>query len=129
MKNKKEFLCYCVNGVLTTLVNYVIYFLLLKVQIHFLAANTIAWAGAVLFAYFMNRRWVFHSRSRIFQELFSFVCMRFVTLLAENVLLWLFIEIWSLPSLPAKILVSIVTVIANYALCKHRIFRRNPTPD
>lgn len=126
MKNKKEFLCYCVNGGLTTLVNYAIYFLLLKTQVHFLTANTLAWAGAVLFAYFMNRRWVFHSKSRIFQEFFSFVYMRFLTLLVENLLLWLFIELWRISSLPSKILVSVVTVIANYALCKHKIFHKSP---
>lgn len=122
MKSKKELLCYCISGGATTLVNYVIYFILLYFSIEYLTANTFAWIGAVLTAYIMNRRWVFHSKGRILSEFGSFIALRFLTLLVENVLLWLSVDFLSIPPMPAKIIVSIITVLSNYLLCKYKIF-------
>ncbi len=115
---------YVVSGGITTLVNYVIYMALLAVHMPYLPANGIAWAGAALAAYGMNRRWVFHSRNGVAREFLSFVSMRFLTLGAESVLLWLAVERIGISPVPAKIAVSVVTVLANYVLCKYKIFRK-----
>ena len=47
MKSKKELFCYCVSGGATTLVNYIIYFILLMLKMEYLAANT--FHGSVLY--------------------------------------------------------------------------------
>ena len=57
-------------------------------------------------------------------ELASFVGARFLTLLAENALLWLFIDSLGVSPFPAKLFVSVVTVIGNYILCKFKIFKK-----
>lgn len=124
MKSKKELLCYCVSGGATTLVNYIIYFILIQAKVEYLAANTVAWIGAVLTAYVMNRRWVFHSKGHILQEFSSFVFLRFLTLIAENMLLWLTVSCLGLHPLPSKVVVSIITVLSNYVLCKYKIFQK-----
>lgn len=124
MQKKKEFGCYVISGGITTLVNYVIYTALLIVHVPYLPANGISWVGAVLAAYAMNRKWVFHSRNQVVKEFFSFVAMRFLTLAVESVLLWLFVEQIKIAPLPAKVVVSVVTVLANYVLCKYKIFRK-----
>ena len=90
----------------------------------YLAANSIAWAGAVMTAYVLNRRWVFRSGNRILQELISFAGLRFLTLAVENILLWLLIDRLEVLPFPAKLLVSIVTVIGNYVLCKYGVFKK-----
>lgn len=122
MQKKKEFGCYVVSGGITTLVNYVIYTALLFMHVAYLPANGISWVGAVLAAYAMNRKWVFHSHNRVVKEFFSFVAMRFLTLVVESALLWLFVEQIRISPLPAKVVVSVVTVLANYVLCKYKIF-------
>ena len=76
----------------------------------------------MLAAYAMNRKWVFHSHNRVVKEFFSFVAMRFLTLVVESALLWLFVEQIRISPLPAKVVVSVVTVLANYVLCKYKIF-------
>ena len=88
------------------------------------AANSIAWAGAVLTAYILNRRLVFHSRNKIWKELPSFAALRFLTLLVENVLLWLLIDHLYILPLPAKLLVSVITVVGNYVFCKYGVFKK-----
>ena len=47
----------------------------------------------------------------------------FITLLVENVLLWLAVDQLSLSLIGSKLIVSVVTVIGNYALCKYRVFK------
>ena len=47
----QELVSYLLTGGATTLVNYVVYLSLLHFEMNYLAANTIAWAFAVTFAY------------------------------------------------------------------------------
>ena len=58
------------------------------------------------------------------KELASFVGARFLTLLAENALLWLSIDILDAAPVPAKLSVSIITILGNYILCKYWIFKK-----
>ena len=87
MKIKRELITYLISGVLITGVNYLLYAGFLAMQIPYLAANSVAWSGAVLTAYILNRRVVFHSEKHVAGELASFAALRFITLIVENVLL------------------------------------------
>ncbi|WP_075721401.1 GtrA family protein [Roseburia sp. 499] len=117
-----ELLRYGITGAATTAVNYVVYIFLLYLNWNYLVSNTIAWMFAVTFAYIVNRKMVFHSQNRVLQEAFSFVSMRFITLLLENLLLFCFIQQLHFPPLLSKLAVSIVTIIGNYVICKCHIF-------
>ena len=94
----KELLTYIITGGITTGVNYMLYGLFLFFHVPYIASNSIAWTGAVIAAYVLNRKWVFRSNRRIPEEFFSFAALRFITL-------------------------RVVTVIGNYALCKYRVFK------
>ncbi len=122
MNIDKELVKYILNGGLTTGVNYVVYFTLMHLHMHYLLANSIAWLVAVLVAFYTNRRWVFKSSEAPTKQFVSFVSLRASTLLVENGLLYIFIQLFAFASLPAKIAVSIFTIIANYAICKTKIF-------
>lgn len=118
----KEWFKYGLNGVLTTLVNYAIFFVLSNYHVHYLISNTIAWVFAVFFAYYTNRKWVFKSTGDYKEELRSFVSLRFVTLIIENIALYVCIPILGIPTLISKCVVSIITIIGNYVICKIKIF-------
>ena len=90
----------------------------------FRSANTIAWVFAVGFAYVTNRKFVFRSGNQIGKEMFSFVSMRFLTLITENLLLAFFIQSCQFRPVISKIAVSFVTVAANYVICKCHIFQK-----
>lgn len=124
MKNKREFTVYLISGGITTAVNYFLYAALLALNVPLIASNSAAWSGAVLAAYALNRRFVFHSTEPLPGELAAFASLRFITLLSENALLWLLIVQLGIPAFPAKLLVSAVTVAGNYILCKFKIFRK-----
>lgn len=120
----KQLIKYIFNGGLTTLVNYIVYFILTYVGVQYLIANTIAWLVAVLVAFYTNRLWVFQSNEPFIQQLLNFVSLRALTLLIENGLLYVCIQLIGIASIPAKLFVSIITVIANYSICKSKIFRK-----
>lgn len=120
----KEMLRYLLTGGATTAVNYIIYIALLHFNWNYLYANTIAWSFAVVFSYITNRALVFHSKNHVGREFFSFVSLRFLTLLSENLLLVLCIQLCQLPPLLSKPAVSVITVCANYIICKCRIFQK-----
>lgn len=124
MKNKREFTVYLISGGITTAVNYFLYAALLALHFPLLGANSAAWAGAVLTAYWLNRCLVFHSHEPVLGELTAFASLRFITLLSENTLLWLLIIHIDIPAVTAKLIVSAVTVAGNYLLCKFKIFRK-----
>lgn len=124
----KEWMKYICNGGATTLVNYSIYILLNACAVPYLISNTLAWVFAVLFAYYTNRKWVFSSCQDVKKEFFAFVSLRFTTLLIENLLLFAQIQFLQTNETIAKVLVSFVTIVLNYVICKQKIFLKGEQP-
>lgn len=144
--NKKmisEIIRYLIFGVLTTIVNFAVYFAAIKVfgEESYLVSNIIAWVFAVAFAYVTNKLWVFASKSwawkNIRTELVSFISARIFSLLVEEAGLWLMIgvlafESWTLniPGFPigggaiAKFIMQVVVVLLNYVFSKLIIFKK-----
>ena len=132
---------YIVFGILTTLVNFLLFFLferLLGEQLY-LVSNLIAWAGAVIFAFIVNKLFVFASRSFaarvLLREAMEFVLARIFSLVVEELGLILLIELCHLPSLSlpldvvlsgeflAKAILAVVVLLMNYFFSKLVIFK------
>lgn len=134
----KEMILYLVFGVLTTALNYVVYFFFTFVfGIHYGIANCIAWVAGVVFAFFTNRSIVFNSQAKGIKkkliEAVEFVAARVFSLVAEMVILWFFIDV--LPLYPnekwneliAKFIGAVIVVILNYIASKFVIFKKEKT--
>lgn len=125
MKNDtKELIRYIVVGGMTTLINYIIYYCLLKFNAHWLLANSLSWVGAVIFAYYTNKKYVFKSLNESKKEFISFILLRFITLLVETGCLSVLIDLLHIQPMISKIIVSFITIISNYVLCKFKIFKK-----
>lgn len=124
MEKIKEMISYGVVGVCTTLANYVVYYVCLKMGLYWLFSNTVAWIAAVIFAYITNRKVVFHSSKDMKKECFEFFGLRFVTLLVESILLAICMDGFHFSSMVSKVIVSVITVLSNYWLCKIRVFHQ-----
>ncbi len=135
----KELILYVVFGGLTTVVNYVIYFTCTQgFSIGWSAATVISWIGAVLFAYFTNRKWVFESKKQdtagVLYEFVKFVAARILSLGLEWLTLKLLLDgmhmdhfVWhDLPAgeFLAKTIGQVIVVIANYIFSKWIVFRK-----
>lgn len=123
-QTKKEIINYLIFGLLTTIVNYIVFFLLLLLfkQMPTVISNTIAWFISLLFAYFTNRRWVFQSQAKglkaILIEFWWFLTARIFSLLIDNLIVYLGIDRWHQNELLVKLVSQIFIVILNYLFSK-----------
>lgn len=126
----REAISYLFFGVVTTVVNFVLYYALLWLGMHYLWAQAISWVGAVLVAYVTNKIWVFESDTRgflpVLREFCSFVLSRLFSFGIETLLLWLMVDVASVSETIAKIPVAVLTVILNYITGKLLVFRKKP---
>ena len=128
----EELIRYIIVGGLTTALNYAV-FALLFLQIEGIPgnlhiANTIAFVIAVTFAYFANKKAVFHTETRDARDAAraagSFFLMRLLSYGMEAGLLELLVKGWGLHELIAKIPVGVLVVLLNYVFSKLFIFRK-----
>ena len=122
-KDLKELISYVFVGGCTTLINFIIYWLVIKMMDQgWLVANVLSWIGAVIFAFWANKRYVFKSANEAGKEAYQFFVLRLGTLAVESGLLFVFIQLLSVNEMFSKIIVSVITVVSNYGLCKFKIF-------
>ncbi len=125
----KEVLMYLFFGGCTFLISVLSYsFFNVGFGINELVANIISWVIAVFFAFFTNRIWVFDGRTSgteaFFAQMMSFLCGRLVTLLVEEIILYLFITRMGLNSIVMKVIAQIIVIALNYILSKLWIFKK-----
>ena len=131
LQKHRELVSYVFWGVMTTAVNYAAYFLLRNVLlVPLVAGNVTAWAVSVLFAYFVNKLFVFRSKDWAWRvalrELWQMVASRLFSLGLEMGILWLFVKKLLLNEFIVKLGANVVVVIANYVLSKFIIFKKKP---
>lgn len=129
MKKYREVLVYLVFGVLTTVVNYIVYlpaYNLLGLSAS--VSNAAAWGAAVAFAFLTNKPFVFQSydwsMKTLIPELAGFVGCRIGSGLAETLILLLTVDILGQNGNVWKILTSVIVVILNYFASKWIVFRK-----
>lgn len=125
----KEVIAYLFFGVLTTLVNFVIYFMCTKLfAVNYLLANALSWAGAVAFAYVTNRIWVFQSKNygvrAIFKEMIAFVGCRLFSGAMDMAIMFIGVEVLGISDDVTKLLTQVVVVVLNYIFSKMIIFKK-----
>lgn len=125
----KEVVYYLIVGAVTTLVSLAIFygctwtFLNGYDPFELQLANIISWTGAVVFAYVVNRRFVFKSRDpHILREFAAFVSTRLLTLLLDMGVTGLLALI--IDYAIAKLIAMVLVTIANYAVAKLLVFRK-----
>lgn len=125
--NLKEISNYIVFGILTTLVNVLSFYLLDNViEINYLWANAIAIFISILFAYHTNRKYVFSSSSKnynnILTEFFKFLSSRLVTGLLDMLLMFFLIDYLAIENIKAKIIIQILIIVTNFIVSKYFVF-------
>ena len=131
------FICYNNNilryifyGGLTTLVNWGVFFLFRRLlKVPFSAANTISVIAAILFAYFVNSRFVFRSEAvtlpQRFAEFARFVGGRAVTMLLEIGGGWLLVDVLHMNETLVKVvIIQILVLVLNYVISKFFVFTK-----
>ena len=130
----EESLLYLVFGGLTTVVDFIIYILMTDIfHVNYLISNVIAFVGAVIFAFFTNKLYVFKSHSfemgKVLYEMVTFVGARLFSLVVNMVILYVFVEWVGLDDLMVKIGAAVVVVVMNYGISKWVVFNPKHSRD
>lgn len=126
----REVIMYVIFGVLTTLVNLIISFVLVGAfKIDGSIASAIGIISSILFAYFTNRKWVFNSQAKglneRLKEFWKFIAGRLVTMIIEQGGVMLLYGVINLPFAPVKLSLTIIVIILNYIFSKFFAFKTN----
>lgn len=121
---RSEFSIYTAVGIITTILNYATYYVLLCItEQSVIMSNAIAWGIAVTFSYIMNRKFVFISKNkRIVPEFLSFISGRALTGFMETLIIVVLINSVGLPNGLVKISASILAAVMNYFVSKKCVF-------
>lgn len=130
----KETISYLIFGVLTTIINIVVFWFaerelafIMSEDAASLVGNVIAWVISVAFAFVTNKLFVFESKSMAFKvvmaELTGFVIARLLSLAFDEGFMFVAIVLLGMNSLIAKIISNVFVVIINYVLSKFFIFK------
>lgn len=120
---------YLIFGVLTTVVNYIVYLPLLNIlQLSAALSNVIAWAAAVAFAYVTNKPFVFKSHDwslrTVIPELSKFVSCRVASGAMETVIIFVAVDLLGWNGNIWKLVTSVLVVVLNYVFSKLIVFRK-----
>lgn len=126
----KEVMMYIIFGVLTTLVNLIISFILEGfVHIDGAIASAIGIISSVIFAYFTNRKWVFNTEAKGFKEnlkeFVKFILGRAITMIIEQGGVIIFYSYMKMPFMPVKLSLTIIVIILNFFFSKFFVFVKN----
>lgn len=123
-----EVITYLFFGVLSTIVNYIVYlpgYLLLGWSAAL--SNAVAWVVAVAFAYLTNKPFVFKSndwsRKTVIPELTKFVSCRVASGVAETLILLVTVDVLNWNGTIWKLITSVLVVVLNYIGSKLVVFR------
>ena len=137
-EDHREAVLYVVFGGFTTLVTWLTYALFVWFGTDLNVSNILSWVCGVLFAFVVNKWFVFSCRSKkpsvVIRELGSFFGARIFTGIVAFVLFPILLMIgmdgalFGIDGFPAKIVTSLIEIALNWIFSKYYIFTKK-TPE
>jgi putative flippase GtrA len=124
-----DILTYLVFGVLTTVVNYLVYLPLYNgLGLSASVSNAVAWIFAVAFAFLTNKPFVFKSHDwsakTVVPELMGFLGCRVGSGLMETAIIFLTVDLLRWDGNVMKLVTSVLVIVINYVGSKLLVFKK-----
>lgn len=126
----KEISLYLIFGVLTTGVNFLVFYITKDLLgLGLVLANSLAWLLSVIFAFVTNKKWVFESNNKSWQETLQefvkFIFYRILSFGLDMGSLMAMVDYLRIGDYWAKLISQILVVVANYLFSKWLIFKKS----
>ena len=129
----RETILYLVFGVMTTIVNFAVYWLCNHAGIVYWLGNIIAWVCAVAAAFVTNKLWAFESKSWargvVWRELLLFTGARLFSLGIEEGFLLLTVGVLHANEMLMKVIAAVFVIVSNYIFSKFIIFKKGKNDE
>ena len=128
-RKHKEAIDYLFWGGIAFFLSMILFYLFANVMsIYEQIANILTWIICVIFTYLTNRTFVFASKVKglknIFNEFKNFLTARLLTLVMENAILFVMIDLLNFNNMVSKLVGQFVVIVSNYFLSKLWIFKK-----
>lgn len=120
----KEYHSYMCSLLVTTVLNFTVFYLGTYVSIHWLIANTLAWMITILVSYILNFH-VILKRPDIGKEIIEFIGLHGITFFIETVVLYLTMYSFSNYIIICKAIVNILIVLISLLIYKAMVLKSN----
>lgn len=119
-----EIIRYIIAGILTTIVSIASYNLLRNINIDYKICTILSWILAVIFAYFINKLFVFKSKKNNIKEFINFILARLLSLFIEFIFMIIMVDLISINDRIAKLIVQFIVLVLNYVFSKFFVFKK-----
>lgn len=132
MKDKSallfQFTKFGLVGCSNTILSYLVFFIFVKLGVHYLIANAAGFVVGVLNAYFWSNKYVFkvgsgEKRKPLRTLVKTFLAYGITGIVLQSILLCLFVEYLAIDSLLAQVICLFITVPLNFILNKYWSFK------
>lgn len=127
----RETILYGIFGVMTSVLNVVLFSILLWLNMDYRIANFVTLVVTKLAAYVCNKNFVFKSKTgswrNLAREFGRFLIARGATMVLDYIGLIMLVELARMNKLYGKIIVTVVVIIINYFVGKGYVFKKERT--
>lgn len=126
----KEVINYLIFGILSTVVNFVTYFIVARLLgIDEVISSGMSWFCSVLFAYITNKIFVFESKTHGIKELVKEIITFFLARVLSGILcdvgtFAIMVKVLHINDIISKLVTQVMVVIVNYIFSKLIIFKK-----
>lgn len=123
MKKYIQFIKFGIVGLGNTLITFIVYSILVKLNIYYVLANIIAYFVGVINSFFWNSSWVFKKSQKDFSLLLKFIIVNLITLAITTFVLYIGVDMLNLNKYIAQIIGTIIGILFNFTLNKLWTFK------
>ena len=126
IKNK-EFIKYGICGVITVIINLLLYKLFLNIHIYYIISSLVSYFIAALISYYLNVYVVFQKKILPLKEelkrILEYFSVRILSVIVDTLLLIFMVEIVNFDEFYSKPLISVIVIILTFIL-NRKIFKK-----
>lgn len=125
----RPFIFYIVFGILTTIINIVVYVLCYEhIQLSNVVSTGFAWILTIIVVFITNKLWVFGSKCLtprlVLLEFYKFLLCRISTGVLDVAIMYVGVDMLNLSSTLLKFTANVIVVLLNYIASKLIIFNK-----
>lgn len=125
LKKYEEVIRYVIAGVLTTIVSLLSYNVFRNINVNYQICTILSWILAVLFAYVVNKFYVFKKEKNSGKEFVNFILARLFSLGIEFVFMIIMVDWIHINDRISKLIVQFIVLVLNYIFSKLYVFKKN----
>jgi putative flippase GtrA len=114
---------FCLVGVTNNILSLAIYYLMVYLGSHYFIANAVSFLLSVLWAYWLNGKFVFTGSARNARSLVRVYVAYGLALVLSSLILYVTIDVWGISKYIAPLISIAITTPSNFVLNRQWVYR------